>query len=278
MRNTLVALDRHRRVSLCAFVDLDSPCARHRMGAGRRRPGPESTVSGDVHRYGFPRTDLSVTLDGVTIKPALALGGWVAFADRMRGAMVHGRSRFTPSEINPVMAKDDRRWIEDTLQFTHRPGAAVETFYMRICWLRRSRQARDLHPRGFGLRSKLQRRPVPQTHPPPIDLDGQLSSIIGVKGQANGGVYQFNVPRRDPVTEDGMKLNRCRARWVWQLPLTSNRLAGGGKAAITGDFVLTKQRSESVIVALRAHGIEVTALHSHVAQAARHFSSPSSGH
>jgi hypothetical protein len=38
-----------------------------------------SVVAGDVHRYGFPRTDLKVTLDGVTIKPALALGGWVAF-------------------------------------------------------------------------------------------------------------------------------------------------------------------------------------------------------
>src|SRR5258708_29665168 len=41
--------------------------------------GRKPAVSGDVHRYGFPRTDLSVTLDGVTIKPALALGGWVAF-------------------------------------------------------------------------------------------------------------------------------------------------------------------------------------------------------
>jgi hypothetical protein len=38
-----------------------------------------AVVAGDVHRYGFPRTDLAVTLDGVTIRPALALGGWVAF-------------------------------------------------------------------------------------------------------------------------------------------------------------------------------------------------------
>jgi hypothetical protein len=37
--------------------------------------GRKPAVSGDVHRYGFPRTDLTVTLDGVTIKPALALGG-----------------------------------------------------------------------------------------------------------------------------------------------------------------------------------------------------------
>jgi Domain of Unknown Function (DUF1259) len=46
--------------------------------------GRKAAVSGDVHRYGFPRTDLTVTLDGVTIKPALALGGWVAFKPCLR--------------------------------------------------------------------------------------------------------------------------------------------------------------------------------------------------
>jgi len=41
--------------------------------------GRKPAVSGEVHRYGFPRSDLTVTLDGVTIKPSLALGGWIAF-------------------------------------------------------------------------------------------------------------------------------------------------------------------------------------------------------
>src|SRR5262249_46399037 len=52
--------------------------------------GRKPAVSGDVHRYGFPRSDLSVTLDGVTIKPALALGGWVAFKPAHGGVMVMG--------------------------------------------------------------------------------------------------------------------------------------------------------------------------------------------
>src|SRR6266700_4235261 len=42
--------------------------------------GKTAAVSGEVHRYGLPRSDLRVTLDGIAIKPALALGGWVAFA------------------------------------------------------------------------------------------------------------------------------------------------------------------------------------------------------
>jgi Domain of Unknown Function (DUF1259) len=67
--------------------------------------GRKPAVSGDVHRYGFPRADLTVTLDGVTIKPALALGGWVAFKPMHGEAMVMGDLVLLESEINPVMLK-----------------------------------------------------------------------------------------------------------------------------------------------------------------------------
>jgi hypothetical protein len=39
---------------------------------------------------------------------------------------------------------------------------------------------------------------------------------------------------------------------------------GGGKAAITGDFVLLGKEVNPVAKALRDHGIEVTALHNHM--------------
>src|SRR5436853_5277387 len=67
--------------------------------------GRSAAVSGDVHRYGFPRTDLTVTLDGVTIKPSLALGGWTAFKPAHGGAMVMGDLVLLETEVNPVMAK-----------------------------------------------------------------------------------------------------------------------------------------------------------------------------
>src|SRR6266487_1330442 len=66
--------------------------------------GKTGAVSGEVHRYGLPRSDLQVTVDGVAIKPALALGGWAAFV-RVRGdAMVMGELVLLEAEINPVMA------------------------------------------------------------------------------------------------------------------------------------------------------------------------------
>src|SRR6266496_3086233 len=67
--------------------------------------GRKPAVSGDVHRYGFPRTDLAVTLDGVTIRTALALGGWVAFKPMHGEAMVMGDLVLLETEINPVMLK-----------------------------------------------------------------------------------------------------------------------------------------------------------------------------
>jgi hypothetical protein len=90
----------------------------------------------------------------------------------------------------------------------------------------------------------------------------QLDQIIGTKGQANGGVYQFAVARRDPISEGGMQLTPAGPMGV--ATGIGFQPTGGGKAAITGDFVLTSEEVNPVINALRSNGIEVTALHSHM--------------
>src|SRR5437879_12621494 len=94
--------------------------------------GRKPAVSGDVHRYGFPRSDLSVTLDGVTIKPALALGGWVAFKPAHGGVMVMGDLVLLESEINPVMLKMIGSGLEITAVHNHLLGASPATFYMHV--------------------------------------------------------------------------------------------------------------------------------------------------
>src|SRR6266511_5114904 len=94
--------------------------------------GRTGAVSADVHRYGFPRTDLQVTLDGVTIRPALALGGWAAFKPMHGGAMVMGDLVLLDTEVNPVMAKLIENGIEITAIHNHLLRANPETFYMHI--------------------------------------------------------------------------------------------------------------------------------------------------
>jgi hypothetical protein len=169
-------------------------------------------VSDDVHRYGFPRTDLSVTLDGVTIKPALALGGWVAFKPSHGGAMVMGDLVLLESEINPVMAKLIEGGIEITAVHNHLLRANPATFYM--------------HVGGHGdpakmagiIREALTASKTPLATPsaagpaPAVDLDtAKLEQILGAKGQPNGGVYQFGVLRREPIIENEMPITPAGA-------------------------------------------------------------------
>jgi uncharacterized protein DUF1259 len=225
--------------------------------------GRKPAVSGDVRRYGFSRSDLTVTVDGVAIKPALALGGWVAFKPMHGGAMVMGDLVLLETEINPVMAKMIASGLAITAVHNHLLRASPATFYMHIAGHGDPvKLASAIHDALAESKTPLTVAP-PANPAPAIDLDtARLDQIIGVKGQANGGVYQFNVKRRDPVTEDGMPLTPVGAMGV---AIAINfQPTGAGKAAITGDFVLTSDEVNPVIVALRTHGIEVTALHSHM--------------
>src|SRR5256885_15148043 len=94
--------------------------------------GRKATVSGDAHRYGFPRTDLQVTLDGVAIKPAFALGSWVAFKPVQGGAMAMGDLVLLETEVNPVMAKLIEGGLEITAVHNHLLRASPATFYMHV--------------------------------------------------------------------------------------------------------------------------------------------------
>ena len=225
--------------------------------------GRTAAVSGDVHRYGFPRTDLQVTLDGVTIGPTLALGGWAAFKPMQGGAMVMGDLVLLETEINPVMAKLIENGLEVTAVHNHVLRSSPLPFYMHIGG------HGDPVKLATAIRTALAESktpltpPAPPATPPAIDLDtAQLDQIIGAKGQANGGVYQFAVPRRDPVSENGMQLTPPGPTGV--ATAIGFQPTGGGKAAITGDFVLTGDEVQPVIKALRANGIEITAIHSHM--------------
>lgn len=225
----------------------------------------KAAVSGDVHRYGFPRADLAVTLDGVKIKPALALGGWIAFKPEHEGVMVMGDLVLLETEINPVMAKLIENGFEITAVHNHVLRAEPATFYMHVLG------HGDAEKLAAGIRAALAESQTPLSAssgavslPSPVpDLDtAQLDQIIGVKGKANGGVYQFGVPRQDPVTENGMQLSPAGPMGV--ATGINFQPTGDGKAAITGDFVLTGDEVNPVIKTLRANGIEVAAVHSHM--------------
>ena len=223
--------------------------------------GRTGAVGGAVHRWGFPRSDLQVTLDGVTIRPTLALGGWIAFQPMGNTAMAMGDLVLLQSEVNPVMAKLIEGGVEVTAVHNHLLRAEPLTFYMHVGGHGDPvKMAQTIHDALAVSKTPLIAAPAGQ--PPAIDLDtAQIDQILGGKGANNGGVYAVNIPRRDPITEQGMAVG---APIMGGATAINFQPTGGGKAAITGDFALIGSEVTEVVKALRANGIDVTAMHSHM--------------
>jgi hypothetical protein len=216
---------------------------------------------GGVMKYSFPRSDLQVTASGVQIKPALALGGWVAFK-RVGGgqAMALGDLVLTEDEVAPVMRALQQGGVEQTALHNHVLMEQPRVMYMHIM------AHGDEVKIAQALRTALGQSKTPMEPPAAsaggaIDLDtAAVARALRVSGKVNGGVYQVSVPRRETVHDGGREVPPSMG-----LATAINfQPTGGGKAAITGDFVLAASEVNPVIRALQENGIEVTALHSHM--------------
>jgi hypothetical protein len=223
---------------------------------------------GGVHKYSFPRSDLHVTVDGTAIKPALALGGWVAFQQMGSGAMLMGDLVLTDTEISPVM----KRLIDDGVEITaihnHLIRTSIPVFYMHVGGNGDAvKFAQTLNAALALSKTPLSAQPA-SSPPPPLDLDtASVEKTLGFNGKANGGVYQFSVPRAEAITERGMSVAPALGTAI----AINFQPTGAGKAAITGDFVLLGSEVNPVLKTLREHGIEVTALHSHMIDDSPHL-------
>jgi hypothetical protein len=220
-----------------------------------------SMQPGDVYKVGFPRSDLHVTLDGVAIKPALALGTWIAFKETTGGhVMAMGDLVLLPAEVNPVIAALQAGGIEQSALHNHLIEESPRVMYMHFGGHGDAiALARTLHTA-----LALTGTPMGPFAPPsasPLDLPiADLDRIIGHPGKANGGVDQFSIPRAERITERGMEIppSMGTATAVNFQPL------GEGRAAITGDFVMIATEVNPVIRALQKGGVRVTAIHSHM--------------
>jgi hypothetical protein len=221
-----------------------------------------AAAPGGIYRVGLPRTDLKVTLDGVELKPGFALGSWLAFEKMGDQGMVMGDLVLTMDEVAPVMTKLAGGGIEVTALHNHLLRNQPFTMYMHVQGNGDPvKLAAVLHAALAESKTPLTAAPTAPTPPPPIDLDtAALDQTLGAKGTNNGGVYQFGIPRAEPIKDGGMDVPPP----MGSANAINFQPTGGGKAAITGDFVLIAKEVNPVLKALRDHGIEVTAIHNHM--------------
>ena len=212
-----------------------------------------------AYKFSLPRRDLSVTVAGTPVKAGLALGSWVAFKGSGSDSVVMGDLVLTETEVGPVMLKLQQGGIQITALHNHVLNESPRVMYMHIAGHGDAvKLAKALHDAVAQTGTPAA---APPGEPPKIDIDmAQLDQIIGRQGKNNGGIYQFSVPRSEEIREGGMTVPAS----MGVATAINFQPVGGGRAAITGDFVLLGEEVNPVIAALRVSGIEVTAIHSHM--------------
>lgn len=224
--------------------------------------GKKAMISGTVHKYGLPRPDLHVTLDGVSIKPGLALGGWIAFEPAGHETMMMGDLVLTEPEVTPVMRSLLANGVDVTALHNHLLRASPATFYMHVgAHGDPVMLAKLVREALTETKTPFEPSPASAGEPPKIAFDTtRVDEALGFQGKNNGGVYQFSIPKADQLKVDDVTVAPAMgvANVINFQPTTD------GKAAITGDFVATAKEVEPLLKTLQTNGIEVTALHNHM--------------
>jgi uncharacterized protein DUF1259 len=251
--------------SICLLLNLAS--AAQQGASGSWKPvedamGRSGTVMGDVIRFAMPRKDLHVMVRGTAIKPGLALGSWAAFKKMDKDVMVMGDLVLTEEEIEPVMRKFQQGGIEIVAIHNHLIAEQPRILYMHIA------SRGDAVKMATAIHDALALSKTPGPDPAGTAAAGELTGldqkkieeILGRGGKVNGGILQFGVPRAETITDSAMVVPPS----MGVATAINFQPTGEGKAAITGDFVLLGKEVKPVMKALREHGIDVTAVHSHM--------------
>ena len=174
--------------------------------------------------------------------------------------MVMGDLVLTADEVNPVLKRLEDGGVEVTALHNHLLRASPATMYMHVnghgaptklaTTLREALGAsktpfgaETAHPAAGGDAGRDYRSTDQK-----FDLDtAAIDQALGRKGKVNGGVYQVNVPRAEMPKDSGMDVPEAMGSAI----AINFQPTGSGKAAITGDFVLTADEVNPVIRALQ---------------------------
>lgn len=223
-----------------------------------------TTQDGGVRRYAMPRSDMQITAAGVRLRPAFALGSWLAMKPTAHGVIAMGDLVLGEDELNPVLLRLQKGGVGQTAIHHHVMRESPRVLYVHIHGHGDPVAVARTVRAALALTATPAQTPGAPTAPASaIDLDtAAIRAALGHGGRANGGVYQVSVPRAEIIRDAGEEIppNMGLATAINFQP------TGSGRAAITGDFVLTAREVNPVIKTLREHGIEVTSLHNHLLQ------------
>jgi hypothetical protein len=221
--------------------------------------GKEPSKEVGYYKFSFPRADLKVQLDGITVDPRLAFTTWFSFAPMKEGkdAMLMGDIVLLENELPKVERKLIEEGISVTAIHNHLLNEKPKIMYLHV----------DAMGDPMVLSQKLKSvisltsTPLKASFKDPaggIKWDS-VELIIGLKGKPAGPVLSFGIPRKEEVKADGTVIPPG-----FGIATGIGFQKVGDKAAITGDFVLMDREVSPVTAALLQQGITVTAIHNHM--------------
>jgi len=219
-------------------------------------------LPGDVHRYGWPRTDLQVTIGQIRVEPALALGSWAGFMKTGKGdeAVTMGDLVLLEPEVEPVLGELESGGFEVLAIHNHLIGETPRVLYVHF------HGHGDATTLAKTLQATLAKTKTPAPGPVAAKLTSEqegtfekLQEALGRRGTMAGTVLQISVARAGPIQDDGMEVPPSMG-----MNNPMNFQTVGAQVATTGDFVLVADEVNPVMRELHTHGIAATALHSHM--------------
>lgn len=220
--------------------------------------GKKGTVTGNVYKISFPRSDLKVKVGDFSVAPGLALGTWVGILNMRDHAMMMGDLVVTDSEVPEVMKK----LVEENLEVT-----AIHNHLIN-----ETPAVKYIHYHGEGNAVELARKikAVLEVTATPLTQSvaqsqvqapdwSKVTDVLGTSGKQNGMLLQYAFPRNEKLTESGMEMPPAMG-----MATAINFQMSGDKAATTGDFVLLADEVNPVVKALTENGITPTAIHTHM--------------
>lgn len=218
------------------------------------KANPDGTI-----KFTIPMT-LNVTLDGIKLNQASDRSHDFDFMRAGDKAMMVGEIGVTEEEVKNVSDMVLQSGLQVTAIHNHLLRTSPHIMWMHIYgygdpvdMAKKTRNITDYVNRdSFASESeKFQSKGINTT---------ELDRIIGDKGSAEGGDYNYDIPRADKIQMNGYTLSPV----MDVSTMISFQPLGKGGAAVIGEFVLEENEVEPVVRTLTANGIEVTALHSHM--------------
>ena len=265
MKTHLIASFILAAVSVNALAQLDTAKIDQLTGL----KGKMSQQEG-AYKVTFPRDDVKVSVAGWHLPPFMGLGTWAAFEGTNEKAMVMGDTVLFEDEVNTAMsaALDNGLSVtalhnhfffdEPKVYFMHISGegsvaklaGAVKKVYDSIKIVRGA-----TGPPGKRFSQlDIEKSPLPQKS---NITAAPLNEILGLQGDAKDGMVKFTIGR--PAKMGGLAINNTMGVNTWAA------FAGtDDNAVVDGDFAVTEDELQPALKALRAEGINIVAIHSHM--------------